>query len=64
VPDYFVTWTETDIRSTYVEAPDLEGAKLAAQRVILEEGELGSFVETISSDAIVVTDQDGSFHDA
>jgi len=64
VPEYFVTWTETEIRSIYVEAPDLEAAKLSARRVILEEGELGSFVETVSSDAIVVTDQDGSFHDA
>lgn len=63
MPEYYVTWTETELRSTWVTADDLDAAKAAARAAVIEGG-TGEFVETVSSAGIVIEDQHGRLHDA
>ena len=64
MPDWYVTWKETELRSTWIEADDLASAKAFARAAVLDVGEAGEYVETVSSTEIVIEDQDGHLHDA
>ena len=61
--DWYVTWKETELRSTWIEADDLESAKAAARGAVLEAGEAGSYVETLASAEITVEDAQGLLHE-